>query len=288
MKVKVNPLKDLMEYAGKYGILVTLGRLLAGASALIGMVPYYIIWKILKVAIEGERDAITGLAIQAVGIMLLSMLIYIAALFCTHIASFHMQANMRSRLLHKVIDLPMGIFDEEGTGKIRRIIMDSTAATETFVAHNLPDKAVASATPIGLAVLMLAFDYRIGLICMIPVLLGFLCMMGMMGKNMQAKMGEFMNAMEVMSNEGVEYVRGIPVVKTFGQSVFSFKRFKDSIDHFSAWAMDYTTMVRPAMVRFMTCINSIFVAIVCAAYFFGRDGITPQLVLNIMYYIIIT
>ncbi|MCR4588326.1 MAG: ABC transporter ATP-binding protein/permease [Lachnospiraceae bacterium] len=289
MKVKVNPLKDLMEYAGSYGFLVTLGRLLAGASALVGMVPYYLLWKILKVAIEGEAlNDIKGLGIRAVVVMLLSMLIYIAALFCTHIASFHMQANMRSKLLNKVINLPMGIFDEEGTGRIRRIIVDSTAATETFVAHNLPDKAVASATPIGLAVLMLAFDYRIGIICLIPVLLGFVCMMGMMGKNMQTKMGEFMNAMEVMSNEGVEYVRGIPVVKTFGQSVFSFKRFKDSIDHFSSWAMDYTVMVRPAMVRFMTCINGIFAAIICAAYFLGRDGITPRLVLNVMYYIIIT
>lgn len=286
---KDNVMKVINEYAGSYRYVIVLGRALAALSALVGMVPYYDLWRIIKVAVSGENlSQISGLAWQAVGIMILSMLMYVGALMCTHVSAFRVQANLRTRLMKHIVTLPLGVFDQSGTGKIRRIVNESSAATETYIAHNLADKAVASATPVGLVVLMLAFDWRIGLICLIPAIIGFLFMMGMMGKEMQEKMREYQNALEVMSSEATEYVRGIPVVKTFGQTVFSFKRFKNALDDYEKWCVSYTISLRKSMMGFMTGINAIFVALVFARFIFARNGVTSDLILNMMYYIIIT
>ena len=286
---KDNVMKVINEYAGSYRYVIVLGRVLAALSALVGMVPYYDLWRIIKVAVSGENlSQISGLAWQAVGIMILSMLMYVGALMCTHVSAFRVQANLRTCLMKHIVTLPLGVFDQAGTGKIRRIVNESSAATETYIAHNLADKAVASATPVGLVVLMLAFDWRIGLICLIPAIIGFLFMMGMMGKEMQEKMREYQNALEVMSSEATEYVRGIPVVKTFGQTVFSFKRFKNALDDYEKWCVSYTISLRKSMMGFMTGINAIFVALVFAGFIFARKGVTSDLILNMMYYIIIT
>ena len=282
-------MKLIGQYAGSYKFLITLGRFIAGVSAILVLIPYYDLWRIIRIAVnEEDFSQISKFAWQAVILTVASLLIYIVALFCTHIAAFRVQANMRSSLMRRIITLPLGVFDEDGTGKIRRIVNDSTAATETFIAHNLPDKTVAAVTPIGLLVLIFAFNWKIGLLCMIPALIGFACMMSMMGKGMQEKMAEYQNALETMSSEATEYVRGVPVVKTFGQTIHSFKRFKSSIDSFGKWATDYTMMLRWPMTAFMTCINAIFAFIVIAAFSFSKDGITAGLILNIMYYIIVT
>ncbi|MCR5651035.1 MAG: ABC transporter ATP-binding protein/permease [Lachnospiraceae bacterium] len=282
-------MKLIGQYAGGHRHLITLGRFIAGVSAVIVLIPYYDLWKIIQIAVDGENlSRINHYAWQAVILTVTSLLIYIAALLCTHIAAFRVQANMRSSLMRRILTLPLGVFDEDGTGKIRRIVNDSTAATETFIAHQLPDKTVAAVTPIGLLVLIFAFNWKIGLICMIPAVLGFMVMMSMMGKGMQEKMAEYQNALETMSSEATEYVRGVPVVKTFGQTVHSFKRFKACIDGFGKWATDYTLILRWPMTGFMTCINAIFAFIVIAAFAFTKDGITAGLILNIMYYIIVT
>lgn len=286
---KDNVMKVINEYAGSYRYVIVLGRVLAALSALVGMIPYYDLWRIIKVAVSGENlSQISGLAWQAVGIMILSMLMYVGALMCTHVSAFRVQANLRTRLMKHIVTLPLGVFDQAGTGKIRRIVNESSAATETYIAHNLADKAVASATPVGLVVLMLAFDWRIGLICLIPAVIGFLFMLGMMGKEMQEKMREYQNALEIMSNEATEYVRGVPVVKTFGQTVFSFKRFKNALDDYEKWCVSYTISLRKSMMGFMTGINAIFVALVFAGFLFSGNGVTSELILNMMYYIIIT
>ncbi len=284
-------MKVIKAYAGSFRYLIVFGRALAAVSAILALIPFYEIWRILKVATEGEDlNGIAPLAWKAVGFTLLSLLVYVVALLCTHISAFRVQANMRTELMKKIVTLPLGVFDKEGTGRIRRIVNDSTAATETYIAHNMPDKTVASVTPIGLAVLIFAFNWKIGLFCLIPALIGFLCMMTMMGKNMQEKMREYQTALGKMSSEATEYVRGIPVVKTFGQTVHSFKRFKDTIDSFGKWATDYTLLLRKPMAGFMTAINAIFLFLVIAAYIFiGADKVPAAAdILNIMYYIIVT
>ena len=282
-------MKLIRQYAGGHKVLIPLGRTIAGISAVMALVPYYDLWKIISIAVNGEDTGrISHYAWQAVIITIASLLVYIVALLCTHIAAFRVQANMRSSLMRRIITLPLGVFDEDGTGKIRRTVNDSTAATETYIAHNLPDKTVAAVTPVGLLVLIFAFNWKIGLICMIPAVIGFACMMSMMGKGMQEKMKEYQNALDVMSSEATEYVRGIPIVKTFGQTINSFKRFKSSIDGYGKWTTDYTLQLRLPMIGFMTCVNSIFLFIVIAAYGVTRDGVAAADILNIMYYIIVT
>ena len=286
---KFDHMKLIRNYAGGHKNLITLGRCIAALSAILVLIPYYDLWKIISIAVNNEDTGrISHYAWQAVILTVASLLIYIAALLCTHIAAFRVQANMRSALMRRIITLPLGVFDEDGTGRIRRIVNDSTAATETFIAHQLPDKAVAAVTPVGLIVLIFAFNWKIGLICMIPAVIGFACMMSMMGKGMQEKMKEYQNALDTMSSEATEYVRGIPVVKTFGQTIHSFKRFKSSIDGFGKWSTDYTLMLRLPMTAFMTCINAIFAFIVIAAFVFAGDEVTAGHILNIMYYIIVT
>ena len=282
-------MKIINGYAGSHRHLITVGRILASVSAFTGLVPFYDLWRIIRIAVKGEElSQIRNIAWQTVGITVLTLLIYIAALFCTHIAAFHVQASMRSGLMRRILTLPLGVFDEDGTGKIRRIVNDSTAATETFIAHNLPDKAVAAATPVGLLVLLAVFDWKLGLICVIPALIGFGFMMSMMGKGMQEKMAEYQNALENMSSEATEYVRGVPVVKVFGQSVHSFRRFKDMIDNFGKWATEYTLMLRMPMTAYMTCINAVFAFLVLGAFILAKGGITQDIILNVMYYNIIT
>ncbi len=286
---KYDHMKVIGEYAGGYKKLITLGRCLAGISAIMTLIPYYELWKIIRTAVNGENtNQIKTYAFISVGLIIGALLVYIAALLCTHISAFRVQANMRSSLMRRIITLPLGVFDEDGTGKIRRIVNDSTAATETFIAHTLADKTVAAVTPVGLLVLVFAFNWKIGLICMIPALIGFCCLMKMMGKGMQEKMKEYQDALENMSSEATEYVRGVPVVKTFGQTVHSFKRFKACIDGYCKWATDYTLMLRFPMAGFMTCINAVFAFIVIAAFMVAGDGIANADILNIMYYIIIT
>ena len=286
---KYDHMKLIRQYAGGHKNLLRLGRALAALSAVLTLIPYYLLWRIIKVAVDGEdAGQISTYAWGAVGLIVGALLVYIAALLCTHITAFRVQANMRSSLMHRILTLPLGIFDEDGTGKIRRIVNDSTAATETYIAHTMPDKTVAAVTPVGLLVLVFAFNWKIGLLCMIPAVIGFCCMMTMMGKGMQEKMKEYQDALDTMSSEATEYVRGVPVVKTFGQTVHSFKRFKDCIDGFGKWATDYTLMLRFPMTGFMTCVNAIFAFIVIAAFVVSKDGVSNADILNIMYYIIIT
>ncbi len=286
---KYDHMKLIREYAGGHKNLITLGRCLAAVSAVLTLIPFYELWKIIRTAVNGEDPGkISVYAWIAVALIVGALLVYIAALFCTHIAAFRVQANMRSSLMRRIITLPLGVFDEDGTGKIRRIVNDSTAATETYIAHSLADKTVALVTPIGLLVLVFAFNWKIGLITMIPAVIGFLCMMSMMGKGMQEKMKQYQDALETMSSEATEYVRGVPVVKTFGQTVHSFKRFKACIDGYGKWTTDYTLKLRFPMMGFMTCINAIFAFIVLAAFVFTKNGTSSADILNIMYYIIVT
>ncbi len=286
---KYDHMKLIRQYAGGHKHLITLGRCLAAISAVLTLIPYYELWKIIKCAVGGKDiESIKVYAWSAVGLIIGALLVYIMALLCTHIAAFRVQANMRSSLMRRIITLPLGVFDEDGTGKIRRIVNDSTAATETFIAHNLCDKTVAAITPVGILVLVFAFNWKIGLICMIPALIGFACMMSMMGKGMREKMKEYQDALETMSSEATEYVRGVPVVKTFGQTVHSFKRFKNCIDNFGKWTTQYTLMLRFPMMGFMTCINAVFAFIVIAAFVVTKGGVNNAAILDIMYYIIVT
>ena len=287
---KQSSLARLFAYAGNYKYLTILSWILSVISAWIALVPFYYIWKIIREVLNAAPDysqaeRLSSYGWSAVLSALLSMVIYIGALMCSHIAAFRVQANMRSEMMHHIVTLPLGFMDSEGSGKIRKTVNECSAATEAYLAHQLPDQAGAYATPVGLLVLLLVFDWRLGLLSLIPVGLAFLIMGSMMGKKMEQKMKEYQNALEEMSSEAVEYVRGIPVVKTFGQSVFSFKRFRTSIEKYEKWTIAYTEDLRIPMVAYTTIINAVFTILIAAAFFFTASN---TFLLNLLFYIIIT
>lgn len=287
---KQSSLARLFAYAGNYKYLTILSWILSVISAWITLVPFYYIWKIIREVLNAapeysQVEHLSSYGWSAVLSALLSMVIYIGALMCSHIAAFRVQANMRSEMMHHIVTLPLGFMDSEGSGKIRKTVNECSAATEAYLAHQLPDQAGAYATPVGLLVLLLVFDWRLGLLSLIPVGLAFLIMGSMTGKKMEQKMKEYQNALEEMSSEAVEYVRGIPVVKTFGQSVFSFKRFRTSIEKYEKWTIAYTEDLRIPMVAYTTIINAVFTILIAAAFFFTASN---TFLLNLLFYIIIT
>ncbi len=291
---KQSVLSKLMEIAGNHKYFSYASCVLAVISAWIALLPFYNVWRMIKEILEVRPDFskathITTYGWQAVGFALLAMAFYIGALMCSHKAAFRVQANMRMKMMQHIMKLPLGYVEAEGTGKIRKIVTDSSAATETFLAHNLPDKMVSYATPVGLLAMMLWFDWRLGFLSLIPAVLAFLIMgTMMMGPRMAEDMKQYQNSLEVMSAEAVEYVRGIPVLKTFGQTIFSFKRFKGAIDDYEKWTLDYTKEMMAPMVGFTVFSNGIFAALILAAYLLGGNTVTDTFVWNLIFYVLIT
>lgn len=290
---KQSNLSKLMDYAGNHRYFTYSSWILSAVSAIIALVPFWYIWKIIREVLAVEPDfsraqELTRNGWMAVLFSVLSVLVYIAGLMCSHIAAFRVASNIRKAAMQHIVKLPLGFAESFGSGKLRKIVNESSAATETYLAHRLPDKAGAIATPIGLLIILMVFDWRLGLLSLVPVILGFLIMMRMTGKGMADKMKEYQNALDDMSNEAVEYVRGIPVVKTFGQTVFSFKKFKGSIDKYSKWAIAYTKELRLPMMFYTAAINSVFAFLIAAGILFTRNGVTDEFLLNLLFYIIIT
>lgn len=290
---KQSDLSRLLGYAGKRKYFSYASWVLAALSALVSLAPFYFIFNIIKEVIKTSPDFGNAKNLifngwMAVLFAVVGYLLYIAALMCSHMAAFRVATNMRKDVLNHLVKLPLGYVEEVGSGRLRKIINDSTAASETYLAHQLPDKAVAVATPIGLIALLFIFDWKLGILSLIPVVLAFLIMASMTGKKMAQKMREYQNSLDAMSNEAVEYVRGIPVVKTFGQTVCSFKRFKATIDNYEKWVISYTKDLRIPMMLYTAAINSVFVFLIAAALIFTKNGVTNEFLLNLIFYIIIT
>lgn len=282
-----------MDYAGGHRYLTYASWVLSALSAFIALVPFIYIWRIIEEVLEVAPDFsaaqnLTRNGWTAVLFAVISVLVYIGALMCSHISAFRVATNIRIQAMRHIVELPLGFAESFGSGRLRKIVNESSAATETYLAHQLPDKAGAVATPIGLLVLLLAFDWRLGLLSLVPVVLAFIIMMSMTGREMARKMKEYQNALDDMSNEAVEYVRGIPVVKTFGQTVYSFKKFKDSIDRYGVWVIAYTKQLRAPMIFYTAAVNGVFVFLTAAALFFTRNGVTNEFLIDLIFYIIIT
>ena len=274
---KQSDLSWLMSYAGNYRAFTYASWVLSAVSALVALVPFVYIWKILRDVLNAAPDYAQAVNILHYGWMavlfaVLSYLIYIAALMCSHLSAFRVATNLRLAVSEHLAVLPLGFAETFGSGKLRKIIHESTGAAETYLAHQLPDQYNAIATPVGLLVLLLAF----------------LIMATMTGKQMAEKMRQYGNALESMSNEAVEYVRGIPVVKTFGQSVFSFKKFKATIDEYEKWVISYTKDLRLPMMFYTAAVNGVFAFLIAGGLLFTAHGVTPEFLLNLLFYIIIT
>ena len=290
---KQSNLSRLLDYAGTYRILTYLSWVLAAAGALLALVPFGYIWRILREVIEvapryENAVHVTQYGWMAVAFAVVAVLTYIAGLMCSHLAAFRIATNLRLAMVKHIATLPLGAIEQFGSGKLRRTISETAGSAETYLAHQLPDQAKAMATIAGLLTLLLAFDWRLGLLSLVPVALAFAVMTSMTGKKMQEQMTQYQNALADMSGEAVEYVRGIPVVKTFGQTVFSFKKFKGTIDNYERWVIAYTKQLRWPMTFYTLAVNSVFVFLIAGAFLFASGGTDGGALLNLLFYIIIT
>ena len=290
---KQSDFSRLMGYAGGHRFFTYASWVLSAISALVALVPFLYIWMILRDVLEAAPNYAQAVDIPRYGWMAVlfaavSYLIYICALLCSHLAAFRVATNLRLAAVEHLVKLPLGFVERYGSGKLRKIIQESTGAAETYLAHQLPDQWGAMATPVGLLALLLVFDWRLGLLSLIPVVLAFSIMATMTGKEMEEKMRQYSDALAAMSGEAVEYVRGIPVVKTFGQSVFSFKKFKAAIDEYEKWVVAYTKELRMPMLFYTAAINGVFAFLIAGGLLFTQNGVTSEFLLNLLFYIIIT
>ncbi len=287
-------LSEFMGYAGKHRYLTYASLILSVISAFLALLPFVFIFFIIKEVIEvapnySEAVDVVRNGWLAVVFALISIVIYISGLMCSHFSAFRIAGNMRKSLMSHIAKLPLGFIGEMGSGKIRRIVNDSSAATETYLAHQLPDMAGAIATPLGMIIMLFLFDWRFGLICLVPVILGFASMFKMAGPKMADDMKNYQNALADMNNEAVEYVRGIPVVKTFGQTVHTFKRFKGSIDNYYKFCISYCKKCRMPMLLYTVCINSTFAFLITLALILaGGEAVAQSILLSFIFYVIFT
>lgn len=288
-------LKTLLSYAGRRKSLTYASMILSGLASLLALVPFLYIWTILRDVLEVAPDFSQATRVPHYGWMAVvfataSIVVYFCALMCSHLSAFRIASNMRRKTMGHIMTLPVGFLDSLGSGKVRKWVNESTQSTETYLAHQLPDKAGMYATVVGLIVLMFLFDWRMGLLCIATVVLALIVMISLMtGPTLKKKMAEYGLALDAMSNEAVEYVRGIPVVKTFGQSVFSFKRFKASIDEYQKWVLAYTYNLRLPMTLYTTLVNASFAVLIGITLWVSHKGsVDSTFLMNLLYYVIIT
>ena len=291
---KPSGLRELLRYAGGCRALTYASWVLSGVSAALALLPFvylfFIIREVVRVAPDFSRaTGVVRNGWMAVLFALLGILVYIAGLMCSHIAAFRVAANMRVALLEKVAALPPGYIERLGSGRVRRTVTDAGASTETYLAHRLPDLVSSFVTPLCIVALLFVFDWRFGVATLLPVMLAFLSMTRMTGKHMMDDMRNYQDALNDMNNVAVEYVRGIPVVKTFGQTVHSFARFKESIERYSKFCISYTKRCRGPMLTFTVLLNSVFVFLTELILILtaGRS-VSETLLLSALFYIIFT
>ncbi len=291
---KKSRMAELEKYADGRHRFIMISMIGAAVSAILSVVPFYYIWLIINEALGNcDTDKMVGYGWMALLFALMSLLVYIAALMTSHLAAFRISKNLKKTMIAHVMKLSPGALDEEGSGRVRRIIQDSVESTHTYIAHNQPDLASTFALPLAILVLLFVFDWRFAIAALIPVVLGIYMAIGMLGKDqLKESTTQWQNAMEDVNNKAVEYVRGISVVKIFQQTVDSFQSLKGSIDRYSDFCQDYTKMARPHMSGMFTLINSCGAFIIAMAVvlieFFNDGAVSKDLIVNTIFYITFT
>ena len=287
-------LKKLFAYAGNHKYLTMLSLFLSFISAILLLMPFVWIWKVVQVILDVYPNFnLAGDAAQygwyALIFAAAGIIVYVMSLLCSHLSAFRIASNMRKEAMHHVMKLPMGYLSKEGSGKIRKIIDESAASTETYLAHQLPDMVQLVTTVVAAVVCLFIFNWKFGVASLIPLVLAFLNMSKMMGKDLEVSMKEYMDALEGMSNEAVEYIRGITVVKTFQQTVFSFERFYKSIKNYEKFALGYTDKMRMPMTGFTAFVNSIFMFLIGSMIILVLNGFSVSSLLpDFLFYVIFT
>ncbi len=286
-------LLQLRTYMTGRKAFLPMALILSAFSALLGMVPYILIWFIIRelmtAGAEYSPELIQSYAWGAAETAIASIILYFLALSCSHLAAFRVEANMRRYAMQKIIRMPLGFFNNNTSGRIRKIIDDNASITHGFLAHQMPDLAGSILMPLSAFILIFIFDWRLGLASLVPILSAMLLMSFMMGKKGQQFMKNYMTALEEMNTEAVEYVRGIPVVKVFQQTVYSFKNFHRCITNYKNMVTEYTNLWEKPMALYTVIINGfVFFLVPVAIILIGHSGNYTAIILDLFLYVLIT
>ena len=296
---KNSEISRMFAYAGNRHWLTIAGMILAGLSTVLSMIPFVCIWFVVRDLLHALSKGDMSLAAKssiyawrAAGFSVLSILLYFLALCCSHLAAFRTASNMRKAALHHIVTLPLGYFSRNDSGRLRKIIDDNAGLTEDFLAHQLPDLTGAAVMPIAVLVLILTFDWRLGLCCLVPLAISLFFMRQMMGGDNAHFMEGYMNALETMNKEAVEYIRGILVVKVFQQTVYSFRNFHAAIEAYGKYASGYALKCRIPLTGFNVALNGMFLLLIPAAcmIFAGATGkaACQEVLLDFLFYSLFT
>ncbi|MFI3229868.1 MAG: ABC transporter ATP-binding protein [Bacillota bacterium] len=283
--------KKLLSHGGGHTKLTYIGMVLSGISAIIGLFTVVFVWFAVKEALLAYPDIdvneLINYGVFALCCAVGSMLIYIGALMCTHLSAFRIARNLREKGTQHLMSLPLGYFNKEGSGKLRRTLSENIGETEGFLAHQLPDMIGAYVTPFAVIAMLFIFDWKLGLLSMAGIIACFLPYVFMMG-NSKAHVEKYMKSLDDMNNEAVEYVRGVPVIKTFGSSIFSFKKFHATIMEYKKNVTNISNGYRWPMVLFQTLLAALsFVMVYTGIVMLSGSTINGlELFIDIMFYIL--
>ena len=270
----------LFEYAGAHKYLTLIGAFLTAVSSITSLLPVYYIWRVAEEVIKSYphfngNPVVIKYAWSAVIWACATMLIYLSGLLLCHLSAFRIARTLREKSLKHLMELPLGFFSSVGSGRLRQLIDECAASTETLLAHNIPDLCAATVSPLAIFGIMFIYDWRLGFVSLVPIILSIISMSFMFtSKDMRGKMGEKQEVLANMNNEAIEYVRGIPVVKTFGQTIFSFRRFHTAIMRYNSFAAEIATKGKFPMVGFEVLINSVSIFLTIAGILF--IGLAPN------------
>ena len=298
-KKKNSELSQMFKFAGNRHWLTIAGCVLAGISTVLSMIPFVCIWFVVRDIVNAMIRGDQSLAIAsghyawlAVAFSLVSIFLYFLALCCSHLAAFRTATNMKKEAMHHIVMLPLGYFSQNASGRLRKIIDDNAGLTEGFLAHQLPDLTGAVVMPIAVIILLFVFDWRLGICCMVPLVISVFFLKKMMGGENANFMSGYMSALENMNKEAVEFVRGIPVVKVFQQTVYSFKNFRAAIEEYKKYASGYAICCRIPLTGFNVTLNGTFILLIPVAMmiFAGTSGQadTQKLFFDFLFYSLFT
>lgn len=286
-------LKRFTPYMGNKKVLLPLSLVLSGISAVLNILPFVLVWYITRDILSAPQaidvSNVSFYAWLAFASAIAGIVVYFGALTSSHLAAFRVEVGLQKMGMKKILSMPLGFFDQHASGKIRKIVNDGAGTTHSFLAHQLPDMAGSIVSPIILIALIFIIEWRMGLASLVPIIMGFITMSFMRSTEGQKFQKMYFDSLEEMSSESVEYVRGIPVVKTFGQSIFSFKRFYDSIIKYKEMVHAYTVLWRKPMSFYSAIMQAAaFFLIPMGIFLIGRGGNLPLVLADFIFYLLIS
>ena len=291
---KQKTIKRLLSYAGKSRGLLPLSLMLSGLSALVSFVPYIMVFFVMRdvIAAAVAKEAVnaaslTRYGLWAVGSAAAGFVLYYAALMLSHATAFTIQENLSIRMAEALAELPIGWHITHVSGKVRKVFEKNVNQLETLIAHNLPDTAQNMVSPFAILALMLVFDWRLGLISLLPLVLAFVLQAVLMQISSNSGfMQKYENALEQMNNAGTEYVRGISVIKTFNQSVYYFKNFYTSIMNYKEFVYKYSLSWENGYSIFLALVKAGFLFLLPAALLIaGSATLDPRFFYSFVFYL---